>query len=137
MTDASLSATTARAASRQVTYRRLLGINLGLNVLIGLAALFAPTWLNATLFGDATAPGPWLPLWGIALIFLAALYVPGWLSPTTIRMPNLIGIAERAVTGLAFLFAGFFLFGLYALVFAGLLGWAYYRLFEAELATRP
>jgi hypothetical protein len=137
MTDASLSATTARATERRVTYRRLLGVNLALNALIGLAALLVPTWLNGVLFGGATTPGPWLAFWGIALIFLAALYLPGWLRPTTIRMPNLVGLLERTVTGLAFLIAGLPLFGLYALAFAALLGWSYYRLFQAELATRP
>lgn len=137
MTDASLAATTARATERRVTYRRLLGVNLGLNVIIGLLAIVSPTWLDAAVFGGSAAPGPWLSLWGVALIFLAALYLPGWLRPTTIRMPNVIGLVERAVTGVAFLVAGFALYGLYALAFAALLGWSYYRLFEAELATRP
>ena len=136
-----LSWSRAQAADRARLYRRILGINLGINVALGLFAVVAPASL-ANLLGQLP-PGPeaaaWLRRWGIALIFMAALYTTGWLRPTTARIPNLVGLVERAVTGIACLLlgSGLVLIGLYALAFALLLAWTYYRLFQAELATRP
>lgn len=133
---ATLSGSMARAAGAAATYRRILGINLGLNAVIGLLALLFPTWF-AGLVGAGAPPAPWLPAWGLALLFLTLLYVPGWMRPATIRLPNLIGLAERLAMGIAFLILGVPLLGLYALVFCAALTWGYYRLFVAELATRP
>ncbi len=133
---ATLSGSMARAAGAGATYRRILGINLGLNVVIVLLALLFPTWF-ANLVGAAGAPAPWLPAWALALLFLTLLYLPGMMRPATIRLPNLIGLAERLVMGIAFLILGLPLLALYALAFCAALGWTYYRLFVAELATRP
>jgi hypothetical protein len=133
---ATLSGSMARAAGAGAAYRRILGINLGLNVVIGLLTLLFPTWF-ADVIGARGAVAPWLPAWGLALLFLTLLYVPGWMRPATIRMPNLIGLAERLVMGIAFLILGVPLLGLYALAFCAALTWGYYRLFVAELATRP
>lgn len=133
---ATLSGSMARAAGAGATYRRILGINLGLNLVIGLLALLFPTWF-ANLVGASGATAPWLSAWALALLFLTLLYLPGLMRPATIRMPNLIGLAERLFTGIAFLILGLPLLGLYALIFCAALTWGYYRLFVAELATRP
>ncbi len=132
-----LSWSRAQAAGRQQAYRRVLGINLALNVLIGLLALCFPAWLAGTLGQTGPEPAVWLRLWGVALLFTAVLYASGWLRPTEDRIINLTGIGERTVTGFVLLLAGVWILALYALAFAFVLLLTYYRLFQAELATRP
>ncbi len=140
MNDAlTLSWSQAQAAGRERTYRRTLAVNLGLNVILGLVLLVAPVWFAGLLGLGAAEPAAWFRLWGVALIFLAALYAAGLMLPTETRVPNLVGIGERTVTGIVCLVAGggFLLLGLYFVLFALLLLVGYYRLFQAELATRP
>ena len=64
MTDAlTIGWTQAQAATARTTYRRLLGFNLIVQVLVGLIAIVVPMWLARR----ANLPGPtsvgWMRLW--------------------------------------------------------------------------
>ena len=140
MTDAlTIGWTQAQAATARTTYRRLLGFNLIVQVLVGLIAIVVPMWLARR----ANLPGPtsvgWMRLWGAMLLTTASLYLPGCIEPVHVRWPNLVGIVGRFLLALAYIHLGqgFFWFAAYELVFAVALAWSYSRLLRAELMSHP
>ena len=140
MTDAlTIGWTQAQAATARTTYRRLLGFNLIVQVLVGLIAIVAPMWLARR----ANLPGPtsagWMRLWGAMLLITASLYLPGFIEPVHVRWPNLVGIVGRFLLALAYIHLGqgFWWFAAYELVFAIALAWSYSRLLRAELMSHP
>jgi hypothetical protein len=140
MTDAlTIGWTQAQAATARTTYRRLLGFNLIVQVLVGLIAIVVPMWLARR----ANLPGPtsagWMRLWGAMLLITASLYLPGFIEPVHVRWPNLVGIVGRFLLALAYIHLGqgFWWFAAYELVFAVALAWSYSRLLRAELMSHP
>ena len=140
MTDAlTIGWTQAQTETARTTYRRLLGFNLIVQVLVGLIAIVAPMWLARR----ANLPGPtsagWMRLWGAMLLITASLYLPGFIEPVHVRWPNLVGIVGRFLLALAYIHLGqgFWWFAAYELVFAVALAWSYSRLLRAELMSHP
>lgn len=129
----------ARVAESKRLYRRVLGINLVLHLLIGLACLFAPDWVADILDLPEPIPAGWTRGWGATLILVTALYVPGWLDPLTTRSPNLIGILGRFWMGTVWLFIGgsFLWLAAFDYVFALLIAYLYLRLYRTELMSYP
>ena len=126
--------TQAQAATARTTYRRLLGFNLIVQIVVGLIAIVVPMWLARR----ANLPGPpspgWMRLWGALLLITASLYLPGWIEPLHVRWPNIVGIIARVVLAIAYVSLGRGLrwFALYELIFAVALAWSYRRLLRAE-----
>jgi len=140
MTDAlTIGWTQAQAATARTTYRRLLGFNLIVQVLVGLIAIVVPMWLARR----ANLPGPtsagWMRLWGAMLLITASLYLPGCIEPVHVRWPNIVGIVGRFLLALAYIHLGkgFWWFAAYELVFAIALACSYSRLLRAELMSHP
>jgi hypothetical protein len=142
----SLGWTLARAVSRRTVYKRVLGVNLVLHVVIGLFAIIAPATLSQAVGLSPASPAGWLRAWGGMLLLVTLLYLPGLLDPVRVRWPNIVGILGRF--GMAILFLavalaggqalrGFLWFALFDLAFAIALAMLYFRLFEAELMSRP
>ncbi len=138
--------TQARARSRETTYRRVLGLNLVLHVLIGLAAIFAPLTVAGFVGLAPETAVAWLRAWGGMVLLVTLLYLPGLWNPVRVRWPNVIGILGRFGMALLFLLValtggaalrGLLWFALFDFVFAVALAMLYYRLFEAELMSRP
>ena len=140
MTDAlTIGWTQAQAATARTTYRRLLGFNLIVQIVVGLIAIVVPMWLARR----ANLPGPpspgWVRLWGALLLITASLYLPGWIEPLHVRWPNIVGIIARVVLAIAYVSLGRGLrwFALYELIFAVALAWSYRALLRADLMSRP
>jgi len=140
MTDAlTIGWTRAQAERRRTTYRRLLALNLILQVALGLIAIAVPAWLAKA----ADLPGPppvgWIRLWGVMLLIMVLLYAPGWVQPVFVRWPNVIGILARFTLALVYvcLGQGFRWFALYEVLFALALAWSYSRLLRDELMAEP
>jgi hypothetical protein len=129
----------ARVAESRRLYRSVLGINLVLHLMIGLACLFAPYWVADVLDLPGPIPAGWTRGWGATLILVTALYVPGWLEPLTTRGPNLIGILGRFWMGTVWLFigGGFLWLAAFDYVFALLIGFLYWRLLRNNLMSYP
>jgi hypothetical protein len=139
----SLGWTQSDSAACRAAFCRVLGINLILHVVIGLAALLAPSWLSALVgLGETLQPG-WVRAWGGMLLLVAALYVPSYREPLRARWPNLVGIAGRL--GFALLYAvlalggspGFLWLAVLDLGFGLALATLYFSLGQAELMSRP
>lgn len=133
-----LEFTRAEAGHQRTTYRRVLGVNLVLQLALGIVMIVAPLWASHSL-ALPDADDAFIRVWGLMLILLSALYAAGWFDPIYTRWPNVIGIAGRCATALLYLClgGGFLLFALYDAVFAAALAWAYSRAIRAELMTRP
>lgn len=129
----------ARAARSRRLYRTVLGINLVLHFLIGLAGLFAPHWVADVLNMPGPIPSGWTRGWGATLILVTVLYIPGWLDPLAVRSPNFIGILGRMWVGTVWLFIGgrFLWFALFDFAFALLIGLLYWRLLRDHLMSHP
>jgi hypothetical protein len=135
----SIGWTEARAAASRALYRRVLGINLILHLMIGLACIFAPYWV-ADVFGlPGPIPAGWTRGWGATLILVTALYVPGWLAPEKRRAPNVIGILGRVWMGTIWVICGggFLWFAAFDYAFAVAIGLLYWRLLRDVLMSRP
>jgi len=131
--------TRAYAADRRATYRRMLGLVLALELLLGLIALLGPVSLSRLLGLPEPFPPGWVRAWGGALLVLAMLWLPGWLDPLRARWPNLAGVPARLAMGVLYLAlgGGFALLGVLELAFALLLAWGYLGFFRAEVMSRP
>jgi hypothetical protein len=123
----------AEAARRVSNYRRLLGINLALQVALGIALLANPGWLSG---GPAAS---FVRILGLMLVLLGGIYAVGLLDPIRTRWPNILGLVGRCATAALYLtLAGKFLWlAAFDLAFAGALAWSYWHAFRAELMTRP
>ena len=131
--------TAARAQSRRRTYRCILGFNMILHVLIGLACMFLPEFVSRTFGLPSPVPSGWIRGWGATLILVIALYIPGLQDPVRSRFTNIAGILGRMWMGTVWLVIGGGLkwFGLFDWFFAIVLAVFYYRLFDAEIMSRP
>lgn len=131
--------TQAQAADRRASYRRMLGLVLALDVLLGIAALIGPVTLSRVLGLPEPFPVGWVRAWGGLLLLAVALLLPGWLNPLRARLPNLVQLPGRMLLGLLFLLlgGGFAVLGVLEIAFALLLAWGYYGLFRAEVMSRP
>jgi hypothetical protein len=131
--------TVARAQSRRRTYRLVLGFNMILHVVIGLACMFIPEFVSRTFGLPSPVPSGWIRGWGATLILVTALYIPGLQDPVRSRFTNVTGILGRMWMGTVWLVIGGGLtwFGLFDWFFAIVLGVLYYRLFDAEIMSRP
>jgi hypothetical protein len=140
MTDAlTIGWTAAQAQTQRRTFQRILALNMLLQVVIGLACMFAPDFASRALGLPPPVPSGWVRGWGATLIFLTALYIPPLQDPVRSRFANIAGILGRlwmATVWLA-LGGGLIWLGLFDLLFAVVLAGLYYRLFEAELQSRP
>jgi len=145
MTDAlMLGWSQAQAAGRKSVYRKALGFNMVLHLLIGLGCMFLPDFVSQTFGLPTPVPTGWIRGWGATLILVTALYVPGLQDPLRSRAANIIGIVGRVWMATVWFFVwgfagegGFFWFGLFDLTFAVILAWLYYRYCVAELMSRP
>lgn len=131
------------AAARLADFRRILGANLALQVVIGVTAIAAPRWLSTQVGLDEPVQPGWVCAWGGMLLLVTALYVPGWLQPVRERVLNVAGILGRIglavlylIMGLA-LAKGFLWFAGFDFVFAVVLTVLFLRLGRAELMARP
>jgi hypothetical protein len=130
----------------ELTYKRVLGVNLVLHVLIGIYAVAAPAGLSLLVGLPAESTLAWLRAWGGMLLLVTLLYLPGMLHPARIRWPNIVGILGRFGMALLFLLIallggeglrGFLWFALFDAGFAITLALLYLRLLKAELMSRP
>jgi hypothetical protein len=135
----SIGWSTARAQNRRRVYRRILGFNMLLHLVIGLACMFVPEFVSRTFGLPSPVPSGWIRGWGATLILVTALYIPGLQDPIRSRTPNFIGILGRVWMATVWLVigGGFVWFGLFDLFFAILLAVLYNRLLQAELMSRP
>jgi hypothetical protein len=129
----------AQAASSLALYRRLLGLNLILHLLIGLACIFLPYWFSNLVSLPDPFPVGWVRGWGATLILVTALYVPGYLDPTHSRMPNVIGILGRLWMAIIWTVCGggFLWLALFDFVFFLILAFLYLRFLRNTLMSRP
>lgn len=140
MTDAlRIGWTQARSQERRRTYRLLLGLDLAIRLLVGLAAIIAPVWLMTVLHFQTADVPQWFRIWGGMQIVFALLLFPGWWRPLHIRWPNAVGIGARLLMAVLYFFQGrdFLWFGVYELAAALILGITLWRMMVAELMTRP
>lgn len=140
----SLGWTQAEARSRKDTYKRVLLVSLIVQAVIALLAILFPATLSNLLGLPSATPSGWLRAWGATLLLVTLLYVPGYIDPVRVRWPNVIGILGRVGTALLFLLLalgaglrGLLWFALIDGVFAAALAVTYFRLFRAELMSRP
>jgi hypothetical protein len=117
----------------------LLGFNMLLHLAVGLLCMFAPNFVSQTVGLPAPVPSGWTRGWGATLILVTALYIPGLRSPVRARYPNVVGILGRVWMATTWFVIGgnFFWLGLFDALFAALIAFFYYRLFTAELQSRP
>jgi hypothetical protein len=131
--------TVDQVVSARNRYRRLLGIVLVFELLLGLAALVAPSWLARLVAVPMPSPNGWIRLFGLQLLIMAAFSVPGWFNPAYARWTNAVGIVARlALAILCGLLGGglSWLAGTY--VVAGTaLAVSYVRMLRSELMSRP
>ena len=135
--------TRTEAENRRSAYRRLLGFNMVLQIIIGVSAVLMPRWVTSLLgLHDPVQPG-WVSCWGGMVLLATLLYVPGYLEPVRHRWSNLGGIVGRL--GFVMLYIaltlsgswGFLVPALFDLAFGAGLAIMYYRLAIAELMSRP
>jgi len=141
MTDQTLTLgwTMAQAARALRSYRLVLGFNMAVHVLIGLACIFCPGWVSQMAGLSDAIPVGWERGWGATLLLVTVLYIPGWHQPLIARMPNVIGIGGRLWMALIWLFCGggFLWFALFDGFFAVVLALLYRRLLTNQLMTHP
>lgn len=131
----------SRRARRR--YQRVLGFNMLLHLVIGLTCLFVPGWASDLVGLAEPFPTGWVRGWGATLILVTALYLPGLADPERNRGPNLIGVAGRLWTAVVWAVCGmigehgFFVFAVFDLFWAVVLGLLYVRLAKAVLMSRP
>jgi hypothetical protein len=127
------------AAGRLRLYRGVLGFNLVLHLLIGLACIFLPYWVSSMFGLPSPIPTGWVSGWGATLLLVTALYIPGFLDPARQRAPNIIGVFGRLWSAIIWAFAGggFLWFALFDVAFFLILGGLYLRFLTKAPAVRP
>jgi hypothetical protein len=128
----------AVAARSRRLYQMILGVDLGLQLVLGIAMLATPAWVLDLVAGPPVGAG-FVRLWGLLLLIVTALYAAGWLDPIYTRWPNVVGIIGRFAAGLLYLCLGgrFLWLALFDASFAAALAWTYGKALTAELMTRP
>ncbi|WP_026614411.1 hypothetical protein [Ensifer aridi] len=131
--------TQARAADSLALYRRVLGLNLILHLLIGLACIFLPYWVSDVFGLPEPLPTGWVRGWGATLILVTGLYVPGFLDPAHHRAPNVIGVLGRLwmATIWTLCGGGFLWFAAFDFLFFLVLAILYLRFLQNTLMSRP
>ncbi len=140
MTDTlSIGWTRAQADNRIKSHRRLFGIVLALQIVIGALFLFCPAFSLGVVGLPAGAENPWPSVWGATLIFVTVMQIPGALDPVRQRYPNVIAVLGRALMVATFVAHGgpFLWFAAFDAVFGVLIFLSFRRLVIAELMTRP
>jgi hypothetical protein len=140
MTDSlTIGWTVAQQEKALRTYKRVLGFNMILHVIIGIACIAFPYWVSSVVGLPSPMPSGWVRGWGATLILVTALYVPGLKDPLVNTAPNMIGVFGRYwMTAIWIACGGGFLwFALFDGFFATLIGFLYLRLFKAQLMTYP
>ena len=132
-----LGFTQAAARKARETYQAALGIVLILEAAAGLALVLFPASV-ARVTGDADS-WPWLRPMGVALLLMVVLFYFGRREPACSKLINMAGIFGRlllavvlALSGGARLWAG-----AAELIAALVLAQLYFKLFEAEVMSRP
>ena len=141
----SLGWTQSDSAERSAAFDRVLGINLILHVVIGLAAVLAPRWLSGLVGLSETLQPGWVSAWGGMVLLVTALHLPGYREPLRTRWPNVVGIAGRLGFALLYVFVvlalggspGFLWLAVFDLSFGLALATLYFALARAELMSRP
>jgi hypothetical protein len=129
----------ARTTSEPVErFRRVMGIGLALDALLGLWLLLWPGGAVA-LLGLGAPADPWARAAGLMVLGLATFAVPALIRPLRQRMATLLSIAMRAALGFLFLVAGggFVWLSLYQLALASAQGLLYWRAWLADLMSKP
>ncbi len=140
MTDTlSVSWTRAQADERIKTHRRVFGLALGLQLVIGALFLFFPAFSLGVVGLPAGAENPWPSVWGATLIFVTVMQIPGALDPVHQRFPNVIAVLGRLLMVLTFVTHGgpFLWFAAFDAIFGALIFVCFRRLVTAELMSRP
>ncbi|MGH6909582.1 MAG: hypothetical protein ACREE0_20620 [Phenylobacterium sp.] len=140
MTDGlSIGWSTARQGEALQAYKRVLGFNMFLHLLVGLACIFLPEFVSRTVGLPGPIPTGWTRGWGATLMLVTALYVPGLLDPVNKRAPNIIGILGRVWMGTIWVVCGggFLWFALFDYAWAIIIAVFYVRLFRGVIMTRP
>lgn len=140
MTDTlTLGWTQAQTIASLTLYRRILGFNLILHLLIGFACIFLPYWISDIVGLPSPIPSGWVRSWGAMLILVTALYIPGLLDPMHHRAPNVVGVLGRLWMSIIWTFCGgsFLWFALFDFVFFLILGSLYLRFLLKTLMSRP
>lgn len=135
----SLGSTRAQADRRIAQHRRIYGLALFLQIIVGVLFLFFPTF-SLDAVGLSPAMGPeWPSIWGATLIFVTVMQIPGALDPVDQRYTNVIAVLGRALMVLTFFYWGgqFVILGLFDLIFGALIYLGFHRLVIAELSSRP
>ena len=128
-----------RAASEPVErFRRVMGIGLALDALLGLWLLLWPGGPVA-LLGLGEPADPLARAAGLMGLGLATFAVPALIRPLRQRMTTLLFTAMRAALGVLFLLAGggFVWLSLYQLGLASAQGLLYWRAWLADLTSKP
>lgn len=140
MTDTlSVGWTRAQADNRIRIHRRVFGLALALQIVIGALFLFCPAFSLGVVGLPAAAENPWPSIWGATLIFVTVMQIPGVLDPVRQRYPNVIAVLGRALMVATFVAHGghFLWFAAFDAVFAIAIFLCFRRLVIAELMSRP
>jgi hypothetical protein len=124
----------AHVQHRARIYQIVLGFNMTLHLVIGLACMFAYDFVTRMFGLPGPVPPGWENGWGATLILVTALYVPGLLDPLGTKAPNIIGVGGRVWMATVWFVVGggFFWFGVFDLTFAIIIGTLYAMIFKAE-----
>lgn len=120
-------------------HRRIFGLALFLQIIVGVLFLFFPKF-SLGVVNLSPAMGPeWPSIWGATLVFLTVMQIPGALNPVDARWINVIAVFGRALMVCTFFYWGgqFWILGLFDFVFGVLIFLSFHRLVIAELSTRP
>ena len=119
-------------------FRRVMGIGLALDALLGLWLLLWPGG-PVVLLGLGQPADPLARAAGLMVLGLATFALPALIRPLRQRMATLLSIAMRAALGVLFLLAGggFFWLSLYQLALALAQGLLYWRAWLADLMSKP
>ena len=140
MTDAlTIGWSDARRRGSRTLYRRVLGLNLILHLLIGLACIFLPYWVSDTVRPARTDPDRLGARMGSDADPRHRALCAGSDRSGTRRAPNLIGILGRLWMAIIWMFCGggFLWFALFDFVFFLILAFLYLRFLQATLMSRP
>ncbi|MCV0424120.1 MAG: hypothetical protein K5905_01475 [Roseibium sp.] len=139
MNSLSIGSTKAQAKTLISRHRRIFGLALALQIVIGALFLLLPSF-SLSVVGLPTTMGPqWPSIWGATLIFVTVMQVPGALDPINQRYANVVAVLGRLLMVITFLSFGgpFVVFALFDLVFGALIYVGFRRAVIAELQSRP
>jgi hypothetical protein len=135
----SLGWAAGEARARRRTYRGVLAFNLACHIALILLALVSPDALSKIFGFPEPIDRDWVRAWAATLLLVTVLYYPGWHDPVRWRWGAVIGIIGRFwMASVFFLLGGaFWWFAAFDATFGVILAILYFRLFRAELMSRP